>query len=524
MDNKVVRIILICLAPVIFAVAAYFIMNSGGKHYEAIPDNAAVLAKIDFGNLLDKSKVLENSTIKAALEELADEMPSKKIKNLFLDIVEKPEESGIDISQPVVAALLSLDEADGVIAIAMADKEKFISFIDCVSKGKLDIEDEDDYSYIDIDEDGIAVAFDNDKLLFVFNEDKADADFYMNLEPEKRAMANTRYKEFFADDDAALFVDFKPIVAQVAELPEFENEESLLQVLKMMKNITFFSTLNFENGYAELAYRFDVPEMYRKVIDKVFITPDKRHYKYIPDECAVFASAALDYKVLYNLFPEENREEFSSLLSMIGLAETVIDDFEGEMTFAMLEPKPFRDTKSFQIMYVIDCGSRDMFDFMISSVGDELTMVAEDVYALKANEFYRFDDATGRSVKMRGGYDYYFMYKDNAMFFLPENVYAQIEDGDGVKPLRDDIGGNSFVSNLSRGCVVDFSNLAKGLEEMGTEDNDFQFLAQVATFMNSAVFDVKDPLSVSFRINFTNTSENSLQFIVNEVVEVLHKL
>ena len=63
------------------------------NYLKAIPDNPVAMLKVNVGNLLDESEILENPIVKPLISSSANQLP-QGMAGLFNEIVAEPEASG----------------------------------------------------------------------------------------------------------------------------------------------------------------------------------------------------------------------------------------------------------------------------------------------------------------------------------------------------------------------------------------------------------------------------------------------
>jgi hypothetical protein len=88
------------------ALAVVILTGCGQKagYMSALPGQSVVVAKVNVGNLLDESEVLSDNQVKGALKEIINETQGET-RTLLREITQDPRTCGIDIDNPVFAAI-----------------------------------------------------------------------------------------------------------------------------------------------------------------------------------------------------------------------------------------------------------------------------------------------------------------------------------------------------------------------------------------------------------------------------------
>lgn len=106
---------------IICAVLFFLPWSGSSKHYSAIPDGSVYLVKVNAGNLLKDSEILEQPIVETALDMVVKSMP-RSSRELMREIVENPSASGIDVDKPAVFAITEVQPMKGVFVMAIKDK------------------------------------------------------------------------------------------------------------------------------------------------------------------------------------------------------------------------------------------------------------------------------------------------------------------------------------------------------------------------------------------------------------------
>ena len=171
------------------------------------------------------------------------------------------------------------------------------------------------------------------------------------------------------------------------------------------------------------------------------------------------------------------------------------------------------------MMFAVECKGRDAFDAFIALLADEdLDIVDNDVYAFGLNKYY--DSSSGEFVS--AGYDYYLMYKDDAIFVLPENIYREVVEDGELKAFDRNITDNDCFAALEKsGFVGDFNAIVSLYKEMVTRISpDDKMVLNVLGIFENVEFVMENATETNLRINMVDKDTNFLKQIVDEVMAI----
>lgn len=526
--KKVLIISLSALAALLITGAVIFFVLFAGKseHYSAIPDSSVYLVKVNTGNLLKKSEILQQPVVETATDMVVKSMP-RDARELMREIFEDPSASGIDIDKPAVLAFENFNSVKGVFVMAVKDRarvEEVVElFADEVPEVKLD--NRGDITYVEFGSNRrsnpVSVAFDTDMFVVAFDQRNADAEEYFNLDDDEQAVNNKLFSKFFAkNDDAAMFLNFGELTnSSVLRLNRSEK-----QMLSMLEGSTLFMNLNFENGYAEMSASIDASDDYRKLLEDAWIDVDHKHFEYIPYNAIGVACFGVN---MGNVLEMDGMDEVVKELGEIGFTRSMIESVVGEFTFAMLPVEKLGRDDVPQFMFVGDCEERAVFDKVVRMMKSEdiIKRVDDDVYALGLNKYrdYNWDDYS--YIERTGGYDYYLMYNDGKVFVLPENVYEElVDDGELVSMDKSLADNKLFTSFKGMGMFVDMSAVIDAVEaSAGRIGNDERMLLGFIEVFESAEVVAEEPFEIKARVSLTDKDENFLKVMVDEIFSVFSK-
>ena len=186
---------------VLIAALSVMFVSCGGsddKYVSAVPANSAVLAKVNLGNMINESEILEQPLVKMGLG-LAQSALPQEAKDILNEILENPSNSGIDASKPVILAV-SLEPMSIVVSMPVSNKGRINEVVDNFLDGTgVQVVLRNGVSYIDFGgSDDVEVAYDSDMMIVAAVEKgKADAAHYMNLDSKEQAVKESKFRDFF---------------------------------------------------------------------------------------------------------------------------------------------------------------------------------------------------------------------------------------------------------------------------------------------------------------------------------------
>ena len=503
--------------------------NSGGSgadktaYLQVLPSDAFAIMKVDLGNLLDKSQVLENIIVNTAFEQGIKDAP-KEIKTLLKSIYKNPNNSGVNVKAPVYVALTGVEPVEAVIAIAIDNVKTFEKTLSTISNGEFRSFERNGMKYVSVGEDEVEVAYDNNMIVIACSEYRADVSDYTSLAPDAMAVNDKRFAGIFnGDDDAKLIIRLEPVLNQM--LRDGIIEDELRPLVPMLNEIALATDLNFEKGYVALNANLNLPAGFDELIDKLIQEPSKRHFKYIPANSFAVLSYNFDMQQLYPVL--ESTGLLRNVQDSYGITPQNVKDLlkalSGDYTAAMWVngDRP----EDLQFMAAIDCSDRTLFDLLSAYIAYEMdaVLVDNDVYALNVNRQETYNYYTDDFEYIREGYDYYLMYKDGAIMLMPENLYNEITRNGKFGALKNNAMNNRMFSSMKENLVID----VKPIRDIITDrvrnsyypDNDDKIALEVMNVLNSLTVDFSIS-NLNVKLNLNDNSANSLKVIVDKFISI----
>ena len=497
----------------VLLIAACSGKKADNKAYLAvIPDDAMIVSKVEIGNLLDKSDILDNTFVKVEFEKAITDVPVKQ-RVLLKEIFANPKASGIDLSAPMYVAILGVEPAKMVMTAKMDDMTAFENMISTFFEDEFETTEKDgmyhivsEDMYYSVGETAVAFAYDADKMVLVLEEGYADISSYLQLPSNRQALNNEKFEPLFGgDDDISWMINYGPLVQYMIKERVIDRE--MIPFFAMMKESIVLCSFDFEDGYAEIKSTQNLSEEHRLLIQDFLKKSTHRHYAYIPDNSFAVISYNFNLMQLYGIL------ETTGLLKELeangvnnGVAKDLLAALSGDYTFAAWADGETLEDMRF--MVAVDCSDRSLFDLLIAYAQFELgaTTVDDDVYLL-------------------GDSDYCIMYKENAIMLMPEDIYDKINVRGDIKPLRRNLESNRLFSSVANDIVLDFKPVRELIAEYVRENMTYRSQRDTQTMVMLDMLNVVDNMTVDsnidkscIRVNTANKNINSLKYILDKLI------
>ena len=106
-------------------------------------------------------------------------------RSLIKRICDNPDNSGVNVNAPVYIAVVNMEPGRIVFAMAMDDVETFEETLSTISDGEFSYTMRDGMKHIDTGDSEVAVAYDSDKIIVVFDERYASVASYIELDEDE---------------------------------------------------------------------------------------------------------------------------------------------------------------------------------------------------------------------------------------------------------------------------------------------------------------------------------------------------
>lgn len=490
------------------------------EYLKVLPADAMVIMKLDFGNLLEKSEILDNVFVKAGIEKGIMELPEDQ-RSLIKRVCEDPDNSGVNVNAPVYIAVVNMEPARAVFAMAMDDVEKFEGTLSTITGGEHSCTTRDGMKHIETGEAELAIAYDSDKLIIVCDERYASVASYIELDEDEMALNKEMFASVFeSDDDMMCAWDIELCGEALIESGDVEPEFE--PFFAMLQGCALYWSNNFENGCMVTKGDLTLPAELRDAIDLWVKKSTHRHFDYIPANSFAVMSYNFD---MTHLYPTLQNTGALTELNANGLSNALVKDLlkaiSGDYTIACWANGS--DVEDLQLMAAVDCSDRSIFDLLAAYIVYEYDArkVDTDVYALNLNKKEEYNYYTGEYESVTRGSDYYIMYKDGALMLMPENLYNELNVGGELRPLKNSIKDNKLFASMAEDFVVD----VKPIRDIVALEVDYASEDDKAAL---EILDMMKSITVNFNIysldakwNLNDSSVNSLKYLTDKIVTLV---
>lgn len=483
-------------------------------YLSAVPVESAFTMKVNVANLLEKSEVMESQLVRNNLDEAVNEL-SGSAKRVVEEAIRNPASTGIDFRRPVVMAMEDLQRPQVMVLFAVDDAGKLTDFIETL------IDDDEMNLPVELNEtDGgvrtltdkrgtVVGAYDATRLVFAYGKRGTDASEYLKLPEKRQAIASDDFKAFVrAKEDMAIYYDYEAILRMNPYFVSTSENNRLLDGMKAL------FTTNFEAGRIAFTAEVFGNETLEELNQKTNIRPTGKNLCYVPTKnYGVINGGLRNLSETIEYMPSEIRQMIDRGFESVGTTEAILNKLDGDFTLAVLPMQQLGYEQLPQFFVAAECSGRELFDLVIdnfSENGSGLTAVSENVYGFNVNG------------QREDGFDYYFAYKNNTIFLLPENLYAQIADGDRFKALGDNFTENPLAGTLKgkSGAVVDFRTIAEDIERHGCLDNIGGIAMKYLNLLQDMTITQKNTTASEGAIDFIDTKTNALKQLTDVTLKL----
>ena len=531
--------ILSIISAIIMAVV---IVSCGdGKDYlKALPSNSVVVAKMNFGNLLNESEALQDPQIKGALKESINQMQGDSRK-LLRDLIEHPENSGLDLNQPAYLAIENLEQMRGVIIFSVSNEEQVKTTLSTLLadnnlNSKLTLSSQDGINTIEDNEGNAMGAFDAEKLVFAYSNGIADAIEYMTLSEENQKRSAELEYFIDMDTDAAFYADYGQVMNLLAAAErELEGID-----FSMFKETKLIGSLNFDKGKVSVSYQLKGSKKLEELYNKVYNNASNDLVKYLPKNTWGVAQVGIkELKPAFDLIMagemgKKLQREFDKANAELAeagiktqLSLDLLNSIQGDAIIGVTPTIKDKEQNDPQIIAIAECKDRKLFDaiLMIVKTEEDVEEVGKDVVSLGVNKRIDWDNHVwGEEYKyIRKGYDYYFGFADNKMFVLPENFYKQCVSGGKFKEMGKSLKDNDFLYNIidnKNAGGIDLNALYNMLNNEDLSRKDRQVAKMIRSFAGASV-EMKNSNEAEASVYLKDKETEALKQIKDALVQAL---
>ena len=95
-------------------------VEDSNAYLKVLPADALMMAKVDVGNLLGKSEILDNTVVKTGFASVVEFVP-ENMQALLKKIYSDPNKSGVDVTKPMFMAFTSLEPVETDLIVRYID-------------------------------------------------------------------------------------------------------------------------------------------------------------------------------------------------------------------------------------------------------------------------------------------------------------------------------------------------------------------------------------------------------------------
>ena len=318
--------------------------DSEFDYTNAIPKDAAMVARVNIRTMLEKSGVGSSDEVKHHIQDAFSSGRSAQIQSLIGDILDDLDNSGLDLTAPIYLASYG-DKAAQYMAVAkISDSEKFNSVLGALKDdGKCQgVVSHGDYSSAVVVDCGLEIAY--NEYAAVIASDSADFKTMLSR-PESESINSSKLFEKMGDMhyDVELMICWQPYI-DALELDKLGDENiinSLIMSALDFNDVYSLAGLNFDIGavslYSELHSENDkTAQLFENLL--AIHTPLNGRFNHFNDmSTSAMAVAGINGKELYSRIGDYIRikgEKHGLKPKEIDILGNIIASFNGDLNIA----------------------------------------------------------------------------------------------------------------------------------------------------------------------------------------------
>ncbi|MBQ8501426.1 MAG: DUF4836 family protein [Bacteroides sp.] len=470
------------------------------NYLSSLPAESSMVFKMNVTQLVEKSNVLNNPLVSAALLQLDQQVP-ESLQEQYAEIKQNPQAIGIDLQQPLAIAVSAADvDNPQIVAVAaVSDVKKLNALLEKLTEtdGSFTIEQAGNgvKQLIFPDNKELNCAY-NDSRLVLTN--RTDVVALTSQKAESSILADQNFKDL-ADcrKDLALFMDYDWIIELLKQqpLPEGTLTPSTLQLLE---GCALFCEVNFETGKVVGSSQIYGNEELLKYQKEFYATPSGKFLGLLPADSYVAVNAATkNLNKAWELCSPIESQQIEEALQKVGLTPDIFNSIDGDIQLGV-----YNDESNVMgipgIVLAIQCKDRTLFDSVTRMTGK----------APAGN-----DSADKDIIEMMG---YVVAFIDNSLVACPKALYDQCLAGGNIKPLKDNIQATPWGNTLKKGgIVIDFQSISrnKTLNQLTYQKNVAATLA-VLKQLEAWTIQTDSPTKSIGELTLMDKNKNSLEQLI----------
>lgn len=550
---------------VVFLLLTTVSCKKSEEHLRLVPESAGVVLIYDVQELSQKIKLNEftGSNVYALLEEELQKegKKGKDAAKLFASMLETPEDFGVDLEKEVYMFFTAEEDDEAFIGYVMGiDGEKFeenlLSKIEDISDEDIDIEEEDEIHYIEIDEQAI-VGW-NDKMLLMLvvpdldndseEESKDNIEDYMvecfERKKGESIISNDDFMTFYENrKDLSFWVDAEFLTDMVKEYGTSDLPTGL--------NLDDISMFQFHLAFEDEAIVFITESTFDDQDDAEDLPMRKglneKVLKKLPQDPYAFYGASADAEEAFDYLIETFDAQGMVAMASSEIRKTLdmsLDEalrtFGGDFAFVLHEVKT---TKKERVDYDFDHETEEMVE-TVEIVDQLMPMMAlamsinDDKLYNKLIELLEQADPDGEMVSKEDNYyiidvegiDIYTTLEDDVWVITNDEALIKIvSDGDyGNKSLANSDHADDIEDSYGYGYLnLDYDSYPKALKNRMEEDmdkDDKKLFDNMISILSHATYKGTSKTSVEMKLHLKDSDENSLYTIFKTIDDNVQKM
>lgn len=456
--------------------------NSDQGYMKAVSKDAPLVMKVNFGQLLEKSEVMEMKEVKNVIKEIKNSA-DKDTRNLVSEVLDDPNSFGIDINSPAVFAVNDAAKAQFVLVAKVASKgdlDDHMKQIDEMSGGKMDI-DYDGITTIKISK-SMKVAYDSNAFVISwsanYNSAADDPDKLLQQDESESLLSVDNASDFInCNDDFAMFINY----AGIADMDR--NLKKSMSAIPGLDEMAALWTANFDKGEVVSNMKTYASKEMMELIEKCYKDATGKFIEMAPENSfIVFQGGIGDLSAVFEMMdPSVLKQANKEMKHEVGLTmEEILQSINGDFLFAAYE------------------GETEVPDFVVAMECDnKLWKLIEDKVLSQAG-----------LNKTSDGYDLngmYLNYKDGGIVFNKGNIYK------GSKNFTK----SPYASYVSKcGMVLDCNEFIKVIDKTNGNDCEINLVKNMLSLCKVITMEKKSNSEIEAKAIMTKNNDNALKTLI----------
>lgn len=445
-------------AIVVGVLFALGVFSGKVDYHKFIPRDAVSVTRFDTKQILEQSGVAENKDFKNLLKKALKQGDLRSsVRHKIEDIIDNPEDLGIDLREPVYMYVNIEDKKPEVgLVTALHSGRKFGNFLKELSEeySELEPEEKDGYNYCEFDNEALMIWKSN--WLLVRSMSKKDDVKDVIEELEKRfdrdeSETPRAHKGFLQLEQSAALVQSYVSGEQIEDAAAGPMHGLDRNVKKFMHSLSNVSVL-FELGSTESALNLDVTPIAENEDGAAALAELKESFgkdvkgsflKYVEDDALAFLATSIDgtkiWKELKKQFKEAGMDTSDESFEMV---KRVFESLKGDVTFAFED----FDKDNIEAHLFAQLSSPDALASLLSNLGNlGLSQTKENEYFMP----YDFSQITEEVFRSRSYVEEDYAAVDSVM--SDDDIEALMADSAAIDESEATPAGGGSKSGIGVG-------------------------------------------------------------------------